>query len=192
MAHYHVNASVPKTLIQYMTDWMAKTQQLGIEISAILEEIRETKISPELIPHENNQLAQGSEDIVGPYELQDFHLYYILRFGYSPAKIAFLAWSTWRDRTLGTWPDIAKAQRNQYELDEIKKWLSVFLKRFFKLSQFKRSCMPNGPKVGGSLSPRGDYRAPSDSEANAWLAQLGQIPNKASDEASSTQQEHNT
>jgi NAD+ synthase (glutamine-hydrolysing) len=190
IAHYHVNASVPKTLIQYMTDWMAKTQQLGIETSAILEEIRETKISPELIPHENNQLAQGSEDIVGPYELQDFHLYYILRFGYSPAKIAFLAWSTWRDRTLGTWPDIAKAQRNQYKLSEIKNWLGVFLTRFFKLSQFKRSCMPNGPKVGGSLSPRGDYRAPSDSEANAWLTQLEQIPSEDSDEASPVQQEH--
>jgi NAD+ synthase (glutamine-hydrolysing) len=185
MAHYHVNASVPKTLIQYMVGWIAKTQQLGIETSAILEEIRETKISPELIPHDNHQLAQCSEDVLGPYELQDFHLYYTLRFGYSPAKIAFLAWSAWHDQTHGVWPDVAKIQRHQYELSEIKKWLSVFLKRFFKLSQFKRSCMPNGPKVGsgGSLSPRGDYRAPSDSEANAWLAQLEQIPNKDSDKA---------
>ncbi|MGR6034083.1 MAG: NAD(+) synthase [Candidatus Nitrosoglobus sp.] len=181
MAHYHVNASVPKTLIQYMVSWIAKTQQLGVEISAILEEIQETKISPELIPHDNNQLAQCSEDVLGPYELQDFHLYYTLRFGYSPAKIAFLAWSAWHDQTHGVWPDIAKTQRHQYELSEIKAWLSVFLKRFFKLSQFKRSCMPNGPKVGGSLSPRGDYRAPSDSEANAWLAQLKQIPSEYSD-----------
>lgn len=179
MSHYHVNASVPKTLIQYIVRWVAQNQQLGAEASPILEEIGETEISPELIPHQNNeQPAQRSEDSLGPYELQDFHLYYILRFGYSPAKIAFLAWSAWHDRTRGNWPDIPESQRNQYELGEIKRWLRVFLERFFKFSQFKRSCLPNGPKVGsgGALSPRGDYRAPSDSEASAWLAQLEQIP----------------
>lgn len=184
MAHYHVNASVPKTLIQYIVGWVSKNQQLGIEASRILEEIRETEISPELIPHENNeQPAQRSEEVIGPYQLQDFHLYYTLRFGYTPAKIAFLAWSAWHDRTGGTWPDIPKAQHNQYELTEIKRWLRVFLERFFKFSQFKRSCLPNGPKVGsgGALSPRGDYRAPSDSEASAWLAQLEQIPDKIAD-----------
>ncbi|QBQ53141.1 NAD(+) synthase [Nitrosococcus wardiae] len=184
MAHYHVNASVPKTLIQYIVGWLAKSQQLGTETSSILEEIQETEISPELIPHENNeQPIQCSEDVIGPYQLQDFHLYYTLRFGYTPPKIAFLAWSAWHDRTRGTWPDIPKAQRNQYELTEIKRWLGVFLERFFKFSQFKRSCLPNGPKVGsgGALSPRGDYRAPSDSEARAWLAQLEQIPNNIAD-----------
>jgi NAD+ synthase (glutamine-hydrolysing) len=184
MAHYHLNASVPKTLIQYMVAWAAKTQLFGVEASAILEEIRNTEISPELIPHENTQQpTQRSEESVGPYELQDFNLYHILRFGYSPAKIAFLAWSAWHDRTRGPWPEIPEAEQNQYTLAEIKHWLGVFLQRFFKFSQFKRSCLPNAPKVGsgGSLSPRGDYRAPSDSEAAVWLAQLEQIPEDDSD-----------
>lgn len=179
MAHYNMNASIPKTLIQDVIGWVANTQQLGPEVSGILEEISMTVISPELVPNVmNDQPAQHSEDIIGPYELQDFLLYYTLRFGYSPAKIAFLAWSAWHDRTLGVWPDISEAKRHQYDLHEIKHWLSVFIKRFFGFSQFKRSCMPNGPKVGsgGSLSPRSDYRAPSDSEVAAWLSQLEQIP----------------
>jgi NAD+ synthase (glutamine-hydrolysing) len=179
MAHYHVNASVPKTLIQYLIRWAADTRQIGADASATLQQILETAISPELVPGAaGEQPAQHSEDIVGPYELQDFNLYYTLRFGYRPAKVAFLAWSAWADRSRGSWPDIPEAHRHQYDLAEIKRWLGVFVERFFKHSQYKRSCIANAPKVGsgGSLSPRGDYRAPSDSEATAWLAQLGDIP----------------
>jgi len=180
MAHYHVNASVPKTLIQYLIRWAAKTDQLGPEVSAVLEQVLETEISPELVPGEDSsgQPVQRTEDIVGPYELQDFNLYYILRLGYLPPKVAFLAWSAWHDKSRHVWPDIPTDKRNQYTVGDIKRWLGVFLKRFFKTSQYKRSCMANAPKVGsgGSLSPRGDWRAPSDGEAVAWLAQLARIP----------------
>ena len=175
MAHYHVNASVPKTLIQYLLRWVANTQQLGGDVTAVLEDVLATEISPELVP---GQTPQSSEEVVGPYELQDFNLYYTLRFGYAPPKVAFLAWSAWHDRAKGAWPDMPETDRHEYKICEIKRWLGVFLERFFKFSQFKRSAIPNAPKVGsgGSLSPRGDYRAPSDSEATAWLAQLDQIP----------------
>jgi NAD+ synthase (glutamine-hydrolysing) len=180
MAHYHVNASVPKTLIQYLIRWAAKTDQLGPEVSAVLEQVLETEISPELVPGEDGdgQPVQRTEDIVGPYELQDFNLYYTLRLGYLPPKVAFLAWNAWHDKSRHLWPDIPEDKRHQYSIAEIKRWLGVFLKRFFKTSQYKRSCMANAPKVGsgGSLSPRGDWRAPSDGEAAAWLAQLERIP----------------
>jgi NAD+ synthase (glutamine-hydrolysing) len=124
--------------------------------------------------------AQATEAIIGPYELQDFNLYYTLRFGYPPPKIAFVEYCAWRDRELGAWPQIPSAKRNQYDLAQIKTHLGNFLWRFFKLSQFKRSCIPNAPKVGsgGSLSPRGDYRAPSDSEATAWMEQLDLVPDR--------------
>jgi NAD+ synthase (glutamine-hydrolysing) len=184
MAHYGVNASVPKTLIQYLIRWVAKTQQLGSEVSAVLEEVLETEISPELVPAEQDgsdgQPAQRSEDVVGPYELQDFNLYHVLRFGYAPPKVAFLAWCAWHDAGRGAWPDIPESERRAYTIAEIRRWLEVFLERFFQSSQFKRSAMPNAPKVGsgGSLSPRGDYRAPSDSEAAAWLSQLVRIPER--------------
>lgn len=180
MAHYHVNASVPKTLIQYLIRWVAQTDQLGSEVSPVLEEVLETEISPELVPGDagDNQPTQRTEDIVGPYELQDFILYYTLRLGFLPPKVAFLAWNAWHDRARSGWPDIPEGKRHQYTIAEIKRWLGVFLKRFFQTSQYKRSCSPNGPKVGsgGSLSPRGDWRAPSDSEATAWLCQLARIP----------------
>jgi NAD+ synthase (glutamine-hydrolysing) len=179
MAHYHVNSSVPKTLVQYLLRWVRDTQQLGPAVSDALGKVLEAPISPELIPGDGGgHPAQRSEDIVGPYELQDFHLYYTLRFGYTPPKIAFLAWSAWHDRRLGSWPDLTESARHEYRIGDIKRWLGVFLTRFFKQAQYKRSCLPNGPKVGsgGSLSPRGDYRAPSDSEATAWLAQLDRIP----------------
>jgi len=179
MAHYHVNASVPKTLVQYLIGWVARTGQLGKETSAVLNEVLETRISPELVPGESGpQPSQSAEETIGPYELQDFHLYYTLRFGYAPPKVAFLAWSAWHDRARGIWPEIPEGKRHHYGIAEIKRWLGVFLARFFESSQFKRSCVPNAPKVGssGSLSPRGDYRAPSDSEAAAWLAELEQIP----------------
>jgi NAD+ synthase (glutamine-hydrolysing) len=183
MAHYHVNASVPKTLIQYLIRWEAESGQLGRDASTVLEEVLETEFSPELVPPDGNgHVAQLSEDVVGPYELQDFHLYYTLRFGYAPTKVAFLAWSAWHDREKGNWPDIPEGKRHQYSIGEIKRWLGVFLDRFFKFSQFKRSALPNAPKVGsgGSLSPRSDYRAPSDAEASAWLIQLDQIPDTES------------
>jgi len=179
MAHYHVNAGVPKTLLQYLIRWIAETQQLGAESSADLFAVLETTISPELVPgEEDGQPAQRSEAVIGPYELQDFFLYYALRFGYTPAKIAFLAWCAWRDRMLGDWPDVPEDSRRQYTLAEIKRWLAVFVERFFQSSQYKRSCIANAPKVGsgGSLSPRGDYRAPSDGEAAVWRADLARIP----------------
>lgn len=180
MSHYHVNASVPKTLIQYLIRWVAETGRLGADASAVLQEVTETIISPELVPAMSDHEMQASEEVIGPYELQDFHLYYILRFGYLPPKVAFLAWSAWNDRNKGVWPNIPPAKRNQYTIGEIKRWLGVFLERFFKRSQYKRSCIPNAPKVGsgGSLSPRGDYRAPSDSEATTWVVQLERIPHE--------------
>jgi NAD+ synthase (glutamine-hydrolysing) len=180
MSHYSVNASVPKTLIQYLIRWVADTEQLGSEASRVLRAIIETEFSPELIPGDINgdQPGQKTEAVVGPYELQDFNIYYTTRLGYLPTKVAFLSYCCWRDRTHGRWPDIPAEQRHQYTISEIKHWMSVFLWRFFQISQFKRSCVPNAPKVGsgGSLSPRGDYRAPSDSEATVWLEQLKRIP----------------
>ena len=182
MAHYHVNASIPKTLIQYLVRWVAANGSLGAAASEVLNDIVETEISPELVPGaESGQPAQRSEAVVGPYELQDFILYYVLRFGYAPPKVAYLAYHAWRDRDRGRWPDVPPDKRNQYSLAEIKRWLDVCLLRFFQLSQYKRSCIADAPKVGsgGSLSPRGDWRAPSDGEAAAWRATLAQIPGEA-------------
>ena len=160
MAHYNVNASVPKTLIQHLVGWVAESGGFGAEVKRALRRVLDTEITPELVPG-----RQRTEDVIGPYELQDFNLYYTLRFGYSPAKVAFLAWSAWRGK---------------YSLGTIRKWLRVFLTRFFATSQFKRSAVPNAPKVGsgGSLSPRGDWRAPSDGTAEAWLAALASVPTR--------------
>ena len=182
MAHYHVNASVPKTLIQYLLRWVANTKLLGPEVTAVVNQVLETTITAELVPAESAESVRAAEEVVGPYELQDFHLYYTLRFGYAPSKVAFLAWSAWHDRNQGVWPDVPESNRREYAMGEIKRWLRVFLERFFKYSQFKRSAIPNAPKVGsgGSLSPRGDYRAPSDAEATAWLAQCDEIPSNDS------------
>jgi len=183
MSHYNVNASVPKTLIQFLIRWAVETEQFGSDASEVLRSVTDTMISPELVPHDDpdsDHPGQDSESIVGPYELQDFFLYYILRFGYRPSKVAFLAHHVWRDSSLGSWPDLIPAERrHEYSLAEIKHWLGVFLRRFFQTSQFKRSALPNAPKVGsgGSLSPRGDWRAPSDSAATAWLGELcEQVP----------------
>jgi len=180
MSHYSINASVPKTLVQFLIRWSADTRQLGEKTSVILRSILETEFSPELIPGDPNgeQPDQRTEDVIGPYELQDFTLYYTTRFGYLPSKIAFLSYCSWRDRKLGQWPDVRATKQNEYSIGDIKRWMSVFALRFFQLSQFKRSCIPNGPKVGsgGSLSPRGDYRAPSDSEATVWLEEISAIP----------------
>ncbi len=175
MSHYSVNASVPKTLIGFMLRWAIDTNQFGPEENAVLESVLNTEISPELIPGDGDKPTSDSESVVGPYELQDFFLFHILRYGYRPSKVAYLALKAWGDRELGSWPDlIPPERRNEYSLGEIKHWLGVFLERFFHISQFKRSAMPNAPKVGsgGSLSPRGDWRAPSDSTATAWLDEL--------------------
>jgi NAD+ synthase (glutamine-hydrolysing) len=177
MSHYAVNASVPKTLIQHVIRWVAETERFGADASTTLRDILATDISPELVPGKAGAI-QATESIIGPYELQDFNLYYTLRFGFTPSKIAFLAYCAWRDRSAGRWPDIPDDKRHAYDLAQIKTHLHTFLWRFFKLSQFKRSCIPNAPKVGsgGSLSPRGDYRAPSDSEATVWLNELELVP----------------
>jgi NAD+ synthase (glutamine-hydrolysing) len=177
MSHYNVNASVPKTLIQYLIRWAIGAAQFDAAANAVLLSILATEISPELVPAGVDDPApvQSTEAIVGPFELQDFHLYYITRFGFRPSKVAYLAHAAWHDRESGVWPElIPPEKRHEYDLHTIKHWLNLFLLRFFKTSQFKRSAMPNAPKVGsgGSLSPRGDWRAPSDSEAVAWLEEL--------------------
>jgi NAD+ synthase (glutamine-hydrolysing) len=178
MSHYNVNGSVPKTLIQYLIHWVIKTNQFDRETASILQAILDTEISPELVPDEKGERdrpVQSTEAEVGPYELQDFNLYYITRFGFRPSKVAFLCLHAWSDKARGIWPDlIPDNKRNEYDLAAIKRWLEIFLYRFFKISQFKRSALPNAPKVGsgGSLSPRGDWRAPSDSEATVWLDEL--------------------
>jgi NAD+ synthase (glutamine-hydrolysing) len=179
MSHYNVNASVPKTLITHLVRWVAETGQIGSSGSDVLVNILNTDISPELVPGKSSgDPEQKSESVIGPYELQDFNLYYTLRFGFSPTKVAFLAYSAWKDREAGTWPEGAHVVRNEYELPAIKHNLGIFLDRFFRTSQFKRSCIPNAPKVGsgGSLSPRGDWRAPSDSESTVWTEDLKNIP----------------
>ncbi len=179
MSHYNVNASVPKTLIQHLIRWVIATSQFDDDASNVLQSILDTEISPELVPGDGSAEgpAQSTEAKIGPYELQDFFLYYISRYGFRPSKVAFMALQAWGDRTAGQWPEFLPAhKRNQYGLSEIRKWLELFLFRFFQISQFKRTAVPNGPKVGsgGSLSPRGDWRAPSDSSAAAWLTELRQ------------------
>jgi NAD+ synthase (glutamine-hydrolysing) len=180
MSHYNVNASVPKTLMAHVVRWIARTKQLGEEASVTLYDILATKISPELVPggEEGDEPHQHTEESIGPYDLQDFNLYGALRFGYAPPKIAFLAYCAWHDATRGSWPDVPAKDHHAYDIKQIKNNLRIFVHRFFKFSQFKRSCIPNAPKVGsgGSLSPRGDYRAPSDSEVAPWLEQLELIP----------------
>jgi NAD+ synthase (glutamine-hydrolysing) len=185
MSHYNVNGSVPKTLIQHLIRWVIHTRQFDDEASETLRSILETEISPELVPGDGEGPSQRTEAVIGPYELQDFHLYYILRYGFSPSKVAFLAHHAWGDRSKGAWPDfIPAAGRNEYDLAAIRHWLRIFLFRFFQISQFKRSAMPNGPKIGsgGSLSPRGDWRAPSDSSADTWLAAWEEIGEETGEE----------
>ncbi len=181
MSHYNVNVSVPKTLIQYLIRWVADMVVFDKATSAILHEILATEISPELVPNHDGSM-QSTEEAIGPYELQDFNTFYTTRYGYLPTKIAFLAYCAWHDKLCGAWPDVPEEKRKEYSIGEIKRWLEVFLYRFFKTSQFKRSCIPNGPKIGsgGSLSPRGDYRAPSDSEADIWLENVKDIPERES------------
>jgi len=181
MSHYNINGSVPKTLIQYLIRWTVSSSQFDSVTADVLTDILETEISPELVPGGTEEVpSQKSEDTVGPYELQDFNTFYMTRYGYLPTKVAFMAYCAWHDETTGTWPDVPEAKRRAYTLGDIKHWLTVFMHRFFHTSQFKRTCVPNGPKVGsgGSLSPRGDYRAPSDGSAAAWLQNVQKIPDE--------------
>ncbi|MGZ3256209.1 MAG: NAD(+) synthase [Croceibacterium sp.] len=175
MSHYAVNAGVPKTLIQYLIRWVTRTNQFEPATDSVLEAILGQEISPELVPVGEDGEIQSTQQKIGPYELNDFFLHHTMRFGQLPSKVAFLAWHAWRDRTHGAWPaEFPEAAKNEYDLATIRKWLESFLFRFFELSQFKRSAIPNGPKVssGGALSPRGDWRAPSDAAADVWLAEL--------------------
>ncbi|MFT8863328.1 MAG: NAD(+) synthase [Acetobacter fabarum] len=174
MAHYNVNAGLPKTLIQHLIRWCIASGHFPADVCAVLRTVLATEISPELIPATAGA-SQSTEDTIGPYALHDFTLYYVLRHGFGPVRIAFMAEQVWRDAGQGAWPPgFMPHDHKSYGLPVIRKWLKVFMFRFFTTSQFKRSAMPNGPKVmaGGSLSPRGDWRAPSDGNATLWLKEL--------------------
>jgi NAD+ synthase (glutamine-hydrolysing) len=174
MSHYNVNGGVPKTLIQHLIRWVIESSQFEVDTDKVLQEILEQEITPELIPAREDHLPQRTEDSVGPYALQDFTLFHVIRRGFRPSKIAFLAWHAWRDVDEGEWPpNFPEVGRVAFDLPTIRRWLEVFVNRFFA-SQFKRSALPNGPKVsaGGTMSPRGDWRMPSDASAAAWLAEL--------------------
>ncbi|RZT56484.1 NAD+ synthase (glutamine-hydrolysing) [Sphingomonas sp. BK036] len=175
MSHYAVNSGVPKTLIQFLIRWCIRTDQYDAATDAILATILAQEISPELVPAGADGALQSTESMIGPYALNDFFAHYVIRHGLAPSKIAFLAWHAWRDADIGAWPqDLPADARIAYDLPTIRHWLEKFLVRFFATSQFKRSAMPNGPKVsaGGALSPRGDWRAPSDGIATAWIEEL--------------------
>lgn len=175
MSHYNVNAGVPKTLIQHLIRWVRHSGQFAPDVGLTLDAILNTEISPELVPVEAGAAPQSTEAKIGPYALQDFNLFYTLRYGFRPSKIAFMAFKAWGDVATGSWPSHFPGDRRRaFTLAEIRQWLELFLRRFFAFSQFKRSALPNGPKVssGGALSPRGDWRAPSDGNAAAWLEEL--------------------
>ncbi|MFB0872335.1 MULTISPECIES: NAD(+) synthase [unclassified Sphingobium] len=175
MSHYAVNAGVPKTLIQFLIRWCIATGQFDAPTAQVLGAILDTEISPELVPAGADGAIQSTESRVGPYALNDFFLHHIVRLGLPPSKVAFLAWHAWRDAGQGVWPfGYPEDGKIAYDLPTIRKWLDNFLYRFFTISQFKRSAIPNGPKIspGGALSPRGDWRAPSDGVAGPWLDEL--------------------
>ena len=174
MAHYGVNAGIPKTLIQHLIRWVVAEGLFDDAVGRTLLSILDTEISPELVPAGAGGAIQSTQAKIGPYALQDFTLWHVLRRGARPSRIAFLAYQAWSDATAGDWPEgLPQAERVAYDLPEIRHWLELFHRRFFT-NQFKRSTLPNGPKVvaGGSLSPRGDWRMPSDAAATAWLAEL--------------------
>src|SRR5918994_1227031 len=174
MSHYNVNGGVPKTLIQHLIRWVASSKQFDDEVNEVLLDVLDTEITPELVPTGEDEEVQSSEEKVGPYSLQDFNLFHVLRYGFRPSKIAFLEWHAWRDPEEGRWPPgFPVDERPSYTLAEIKHWLEVFAQRFYEFSQFKRSALPNGPKVshGGSLSPRGDWRAPPALPARILLGE---------------------
>ena len=175
MSHYNINSGVPKTLIQHLIRWVISSHQFGEAVNEVLQSVLDTEITPELVPAGEDEEIQSSEAKVGPYALQDFSLFQVLRYGFRPSKVAFLAWHAWSDPSRGEWPPgFPPDKRPSYSLGEIRHWLQVFAQRFYSFSQFKRSAMPNGPKVshGGSLSPRGDWRAPSDMSARTWLDEI--------------------
>ncbi|MGC0369722.1 NAD(+) synthase [Microbacterium sp. SLBN-111] len=175
MSHYSVNPGVPKTLIQHVIRWVISAGELSAATVEVLQAVLDTEISPELVPAGQDGKMQSTEDRIGPYNLHDFTLHHVLRFGFRPSKIAFLAAKAWEDPDAGTWPaGYPEGARPSYDLVTVARWMEVFLQRFFGFAQFKRTAIPNGPKVSpaGSLSPRGDWRAPSDGNARAWLAEL--------------------
>ena len=174
MSHYSVNAGVPKTLVQHLIRWVISHGEFEEAANEVLAEILQQEITPELIPTEDGKKPQATEESVGPYNLQDFTLAHVVRHGYRPRKIAFLAWHAWRDAEAGEWPPgFPEDARVAYDLETVRRWLEVFIQRFFA-NQFKRSALPNGPKVSasGTMSPRGDWRMPSDAKATTWLAEL--------------------
>ncbi|HAJ04821.1 MAG TPA: NAD(+) synthase, partial [Brevundimonas sp.] len=183
MSHYGVNSGVAKTLIRHLIRWVADRELVGAEATPVLKAILDTEISPELVPAKDGQI-QSTEATVGPYALNDFFLFHFSRYGMAPSKIAFLAHQAWKDAASGHWPvGTPEDEKVEYDLETIVFWLRKFIVRFFQTSQFKRSALPNGPKVvtGGSLSPRGDWRAPSDVSARVWLDELdAHVPVKAS------------
>lgn len=175
MSHYNVNGGVPKTLIQHLIRWVISSEQFDDSVNEVLADVLDTEISPELVPAGEDEEIQSSQDKVGPYVLQDFSLFQVLRYGFRPSRVAFLAWHAWRDAERGDWPvGIPEDERPSFTIGEIRHWLEVFAQRYYSFSQFKRSALPNGPKVsaGGSLSPRGDWRAPSDMSARTWLDEI--------------------
>ena len=181
MSHYTVNSGVPKTLVQHLIRWVADSEQLGErdgEVNQLLTDIVQQEITPELVPTREGEQPQATEATIGPYALHDFTLFHVLRYGFRPSRIAFLAEHAWADADRGEWPpNYPEEKRPEYALEDIRTWLEVFIKRFFA-SQFKRSALPNGPKVssGGTMSPRGDWRMPSDASAAAWLDELENVP----------------
>jgi NAD+ synthase (glutamine-hydrolysing) len=181
MSHYTVNSGVPKTLVQHLIRWVVDSEQLGDkdgEVNQLLTDIVGQEITPELVPTREGEKPQATEGSIGPYALHDFTLFHVLRFGFRPSKIAFLAEHAWSDASKGDWPpNYPEDDRPEYSLSDVREWLEVFIKRFFA-SQFKRSALPNGPKVsaGGTMSPRGDWRMPSDVGPATWLAELENVP----------------
>jgi NAD+ synthase (glutamine-hydrolysing) len=181
MSHYAVNTGVPKTLIQHLIRWVVESEQLAPredEVNELLTEILGQEITPELVPTREGEQPQSTEATIGPYALHDFTLFHLVRYGARPSKIAYLAQHAWSDAQVGEWPPNYPADaRPEYDLPQVRHWLEVFLTRFFA-SQFKRSALPNGPKVsaGGTMSPRGDWRMPSDASAAAWLGELENVP----------------
>jgi len=174
MAHYGVNAGIPKTLIQHLIRWVVAERLFPDDVGDVLLDILGTEISPELVPAHEGEPIQSTQARIGPYALQDFTLWHVLRRGSRPSRIAFLAERAWADPSAGAWPPgLPEEERVAYDLAAIRKWELVFFRRFFS-NQFKRSTLPNGPKVvaGGSLSPRGDWRMPSDASGAAWIAEL--------------------
>ncbi len=181
MSHYNVNPGLPKTLMQQMIRWVIASEQFDTGVLEVLQSIVDTEITPELIPTREGEVAQSTQASIGPYALQDFNLYYLTRYGMQPSRIAFLSYHAWHDQDFGDWPaGYPVAERGAYSLGEIKKWLELFLRRFFN-NQFKRSAAPNGPQVheAGSLSPRGGWNMPADISSPAWIAELNNVPDEA-------------